>query len=543
LDEERPDDAPPVEPRARDYLSAAVESRLRGRAAIAQGGEPGASPNPFKIPLSPKGSPLAAMEQAADEPPVALRPTRAPVQPMSKEDLLPRPRISAEQEAILSRLSPPSLAPEAPVPARSPAPTPAPEAPAPAITRRTRAVEMPEPGERHLGRREFFSPEWDRYYNPGIYPSAKVPRLAISRGGPDPNAPPWTMVGRPRGEGSVVDSRQPYRASLKDGAVKDGRPDREVRKFLAQRGGIGEELDLVGPSEVPPDDDVSPSDAREAARRAEFESAMAELERSFREAAPSPPPAAPAEGHTTPRERAAPRAPEPPAAPVRPIRRAGPAPDAAAAPAQVVPNPRTASSPPPAHPIARGGSDRRSEEDEAEAESEDQEEGTLGKAPPPDHKAEAVAKRSLAHDPTGASLCPTCARRISSQNPILVCTACGRVACASCGKFNAAGQPATSIYQYEYKFNFPLCEPCFERHYNIQKNLARAKAYLSSGNITYAFYHAQTARQMEPAGPYAEAAGLMLRQVEERKSQNAKADEEWDRARRKIMRERTSVLR
>ena len=124
----------------------------------------------------------------------------------------------------------------------------------------------------------------------------------------------------------------------------------------------------------------------------------------------------------------------------------------------------------------------------------------------------------------------------------MVCTSCSRVACASCGKFSG-GEPTGNIYQYEYKFNFPLCQPCFERHFNIQKNLARSKAYLASGNLTYAFYHAQTAMQLQPDSPYAGDAQALVNQVESRKVQMQRADKEWEEARRKLMKERTTVLK
>jgi hypothetical protein len=106
-----------------------------------------------------------------------------------------------------------------------------------------------------------------------------------------------------------------------------------------------------------------------------------------------------------------------------------------------------------------------------------------------------------------------------------------------------AGQPAASIYQYEYKFSFPLCEPCFQRHYNTQKNIARAKAYLSSGNLTYAYYHAQTAGQLDPQSPYAGEVETLIKQIEARRAQMAKADKQWEEARKKLMKGRTSVLR
>jgi hypothetical protein len=196
----------------------------------------------------------------------------------------------------------------------------------------------------------------------------------------------------------------------------------------------------------------------------------------------------------------------------------------------------------PQRPVARRRGDEASEEDESEISPGEEEEGTLGKRPPPDHLQEAAAHHPLAHDTTGASLCPTCGRRVTPSNPVLVCTSCGRIACGSCGRFSA-GEPTGNIYQYEYKFNFPLCQPCFERHYTVQKNLARGRAYLSSGNLTYAFYHAQTALKADPEGPYTPEAQELLKQVEARRGQIKRADKEWEEARKKLMRDRTSVLK
>jgi hypothetical protein len=308
--------------------------------------------------------------------------------------------------------------------------------------------------------------------------------------------------------------------------VKNSRPEREVERFLAERGPApGEEFDLAGPTDVPeaPSDD----EEREAARRAEFEAAMADLERSFREG-----------------EVVVPRAPQaesPRSAPPAPPSKAEVAVQTAAS--RAMPSPRAPAPPAAAsRAIARSRADEESEEDENELAAEDEEEGTLGRQPPPDRLAEKAAHRPLAHDATGAALCPTCGRRITPHNAVLVCTSCGRVSCGTCGKFSA-GQPAGNIYQYEYKFTFPLCEPCFERHLGIQKNLARAKAYLASGNMTYAYYHAQTALQTDAVSPYVADANALLKQVEARRNQMQKADKEWEEARKKMMRQRTTVVK
>jgi hypothetical protein len=506
-----------VQPRATDFLSEAVERRARAASAIVSGERvPSPGTNPFRVPLPGKAAPVLAQE-GEDELGVKLRPTRPPVQPIAKVDLMPGGAITRDQEEILSRLSPPARAP-------------APEAAAPPAasgSRRTRAVEMPEPGEAPRPRREFQSAEWDRYYNPGLFARAKIPKMPIERKAQEPGAPAWTLVGRPKGEGAVATSRAPYRASLKEGArIKDTRPGKEVARYVAHRAGESGEADLDGPSEVP--EEARPDGPAEEARRSEFEAALAELERSFEEARAAPVPPAP-------------KAPRAQAASVAPVRQAGPAPTVAEAAERAMPFPRTSTGPAAARAVARSQVDM-AEEDDADIDAEDEEEGTLGRQPPPDRSVEERAHRTLQHDHSGAALCPTCGRRIAPSNPVLVCTSCGRVACSTCGKFSA-GQPTGNIYQYEYRFNFPLCQPCFDRHFNIQKNLARSKAYLASGNLTYAFYHAQSARQLEPESPYKGDAEELISQVEARRAQMQKAEKEWDEARRQIMKQRTTVLK
>jgi hypothetical protein len=525
LADEEPDSPSTVRPRATDFLSAAVETRARAASAIVSGQEVAAAVgNPFKMPLPPRPSPTMAME-GDDEGGLKLRPTKGPVQPMAKADLLPGLKISAEQEQILSRMAPPKMsAPEPKVEAPPPAPTGA---------RRTRAVEMPEPGERPKPRREFYAAEWDRYYNPGIFAAAKIPKMQIEQRGAQPGAPAWTIIGKPKGAGVVATSQAPYRASLQEGArVKDSKPQKEVAKFLAHRGEPGE-IDLDGPAEVPDGADA-PHGGPDATRRAQFEAALADLERSFEESRAGPPA----------RSAPAPAAPPPRAAAPPPGRQANAASlvDRAVSKAaeMAMPYPQTSTSAPP-RALSRSSRDM-ADEDDADADAEDEEEPTLGRQPPADHRAEEAAHRTLQHDGSGAALCPTCGRRINAQNPVMVCTSCSRVACGTCGKFSA-GAVSGNVYQYEYRFNFPLCQPCFERHFSIQKNLARGRAYLASGNLTYAFYHAQSARQLEDESPYKADVDGLIKQVEDRRGQMQKAEKEWDNARRKIMKERTTVLK
>ena len=507
-----------MRPRATDFLSAAVETRARAASAIVSGEEvKSAVGNPFKVPLTPRAAALFAVEGDTDGP-VKLRPTKGTVQPVPKSDLIPPMGISPDQEQILARIAP-----------ASPPPAPLAEPPVapPTGARRTRSVEMPEPGESPRPRREFHAAEWDRYYNPGIFTQAKIPKMQIERPGAQGAAPAWTMVGKPKGAGVVATSQAPYRASLQEGArVKDTRPQKEVAKFMHERPATGDgEADLEGPAEVP--DEPTPGEAAEAARRSEFEAALADLERTFEESRAGGPQKAAASPPRLPAQAPAAAAARGQAAPAKAAERA-------------MPSLQSATTPPP-RALSRSSRDM-ADEDDAEVDAEDEEEPTLGRQPPHDHRAEDAAHRTLQHDGSGAALCPTCGRRINAQNPVLVCTSCSRVACGACGKFSA-GPVTGNVYQYEYRFNFPLCQPCFERHFSIQKNLARGKSYLAAGNLTYAFYHAQSARQLEEESPYKADVDALAKQVEERRKQNQKAEGEWDKARKKLMKDRTTVLK
>lgn len=531
-------DAPStVQPRSTDFLSAAVENRARAGSAILSGEPVASAVKPALAPTFRRATRTHAMEVDEDGA-VALRPTKPPVQPISKADLMPAVRISAAQEQILSRLGPPPAKappapPSAPVQEIEPVPAPEPLAAAPALpaqpgSRRTRSVEVPEPSQSPKARREFYAPEWDRYYNPGFFTHARAPKMAIARSAAEPGAPAWTLIGKPKGQGVVPTSKAPYRASLKEGArIKDSKPQREVAHFVRARGSGGE-ADLEGPSQVPDEPEETSSEG--APQNADFEAAMADLERSFQEAAARGAPVLRSAGAPA-RSTQAPQ-PSPPSGQNAAVAKAA---------ERAMPFPRTSTTSPPPKAVARSARDLADEE-EAEIGAEDEEEETLGRQPPANRSAEAKAHRTLQHDASGAALCPTCGRRITPTNQVMVCTSCSRVSCASCGKFSA-GQPSGNIYQYEYKFAFPLCQPCFERHFNIQKNLARSKAYLASGNTTYAFYHAQTALQLQPDSPYAGDAEALVKQVEARKAQMARADKEWDEARRKLMKERTTVLK
>jgi len=142
------------------------------------------------------------------------------------------------------------------------------------------------------------------------------------------------------------------------------------------------------------------------------------------------------------------------------------------------------------------------------------------------------------HMASASDLCPHCGRRIAARNRLLTCNDCGTVACESCEMKTSAQVDAP--YYYDWSFQLPLCVSCFDKAFNIQKALAKAKAALGMGNHTYAFYHAQQALRTDPDSPYAEDAERIIAQVDRRRRESAEADEKWKRQRAQMS--RTSVV-
>lgn len=142
------------------------------------------------------------------------------------------------------------------------------------------------------------------------------------------------------------------------------------------------------------------------------------------------------------------------------------------------------------------------------------------------------------HMSAASDLCPRCGRRITARNRLLTCNDCGTVACESC-EMRTDGR-VDAPYYYDWRFELPLCASCFDKAFNIQKGLAKAKAALGMGNYTYAFYHAQQALRTDPESPYAEDAKRIIGQVDMRRRESAEADEKWKRQRAQLS--RTSVF-
>ena len=136
------------------------------------------------------------------------------------------------------------------------------------------------------------------------------------------------------------------------------------------------------------------------------------------------------------------------------------------------------------------------------------------------------------HISATSDLCPRCGRRIAARNRLLTCSDCGTVACESCEIKTKA--EVDSPYYYDWKFQMPLCIHCFDKAFNIQRMLAKAKAALGMGNLTYAFYHAQQALRTDPSSPYSEDANLIISQVDRRRRESAELDEAWKRQRSKM---------
>ncbi len=143
------------------------------------------------------------------------------------------------------------------------------------------------------------------------------------------------------------------------------------------------------------------------------------------------------------------------------------------------------------------------------------------------------------HITATSDLCPRCGRRVTARNRLLTCNDCGAVACETC-EIKTQVEVDTPYY-YDWHFELPLCVNCYEKAFNIQKMLAKAKAALGMGNHTYAFYHAQQALRTDPSSPYAEEAQRIISQVDQRRREAAEQDEAWKRQRSKMS--RTSVVR
>jgi len=137
-----------------------------------------------------------------------------------------------------------------------------------------------------------------------------------------------------------------------------------------------------------------------------------------------------------------------------------------------------------------------------------------------------------------ADICPRCGRRTSLRNRLLTCTDCGAVACEGCEIRSKAD--VDSPYYYDWRFELPLCIRCFEKAYNIQKSLAKAKSSLGMGNYTYAYFHAQQALKTDPESRYAKDARDIIEMVDKRRREAAEQDESWRRQRDKLS--RTTVV-
>ena len=137
-----------------------------------------------------------------------------------------------------------------------------------------------------------------------------------------------------------------------------------------------------------------------------------------------------------------------------------------------------------------------------------------------------------------ADICPRCGRRTSLRNRLLTCTDCGVVACEGCEIRTKAD--VDSPYYYDWKFELPLCIRCFEKAYNIQKSLAKAKSSLGMGNFTYAYFHAQQALKVDPESRYAGDARGIIEMVDKRRREAAEQDESWRKQRDKLS--RTTVV-
>ncbi len=180
-----------------------------------------------------------------------------------------------------------------------------------------------------------------------------------------------------------------------------------------------------------------------------------------------------------------------------------------------------------------------SEEPAGETETLDSVEGLRHAARWPSDTGLELHIDGFEHISATSDLCPRCGRRVTARNRLLSCNDCGTVACESCEMRTTAKVDAP--YYYDWRFELPLCVNCYEKAFNIQKLLAKAKASLGMGNHTYAFYHAQQALRTDPSSPYAKDAQRIIEQVDRRRREAAEQDEAWKRQRAKLS--RTTVVR
>lgn len=150
--------------------------------------------------------------------------------------------------------------------------------------------------------------------------------------------------------------------------------------------------------------------------------------------------------------------------------------------------------------------------------------------PMTDEGIKAIAERS-----EGGKLCPACGAAIGDSNKLYVCTDCGKKTCGRCGGYDLSHMKSDVFY--EYKFDWPLCITCYDKAYQIQKNIGKAIICYGNGNYSYALYYANAALQLDPESKYASKAQGIIKRVNDTKEQTAERDKEWRIARKHFMRQ------
>ncbi|MEM3342134.1 MAG: hypothetical protein QW728_05530, partial [Thermoplasmata archaeon] len=129
--------------------------------------------------------------------------------------------------------------------------------------------------------------------------------------------------------------------------------------------------------------------------------------------------------------------------------------------------------------------------------------------------------------------CPACSRKITSSNESLQCSSCAVVACSSC--FDYEKKHLKFHYPYDFYFETPLCKQCYERDFQIQKQIAYARSCFAACNFDYAMNYASNAIKIDPSSIYVSRAMEIIRAIEETKANLQKNDEQWQMRRKQLI--------
>jgi hypothetical protein len=145
------------------------------------------------------------------------------------------------------------------------------------------------------------------------------------------------------------------------------------------------------------------------------------------------------------------------------------------------------------------------------------------------------AEKAAAARSEGGKLCPSCGTPISDKNRLFICNDCGKKTCDTCGGFELTHMKSDVFY--DYKFDWPLCITCYDKAYQIQRNLGKAIICYGNGNYSYSLYYANAALVLDPESKYAAKAREIIDRISDTREQTAERDKEWRIARKHFMRQ------